>query len=344
MKGNLSRLFVRQASNLGAAGVRKGSGFVTSTVLLRDDRLGKVTDITPDRQNPELFWIAGLKNIMAIQPDGRVTSVIPVPVGTFDFHWVDLDNKAALINAGSWVSAPFLLDANGKTVWSYSSESTGVNNMTACYNILGDNKTEFVVGFNGAGGVHLLDENGHLVWKVPEVNVWHVEAQDLNDDGKVKIVHSDSKGKLVVRNPDGMVLKEYQPPVYVSNFTLTDWINPDGPTAALLPDQTKYVFYSFTKGAIVAEWESGIDISQGKTRANWVVWNPASGKSLAILTTFILNKQSVLTIYSEAGQMQYQEVFPEACEGLGVVDGTTPGSHFLLCGGDGQVIQYQKPQ
>jgi hypothetical protein len=280
--------------------------------------------------------------MMSVQPNGQVVSSLALSNGMVHFRWIDLDNKTTLFDMGSWTSPAALYDASGKTVWSYTQDG-GVNNANACYNILGNSKTEFVVGFNGTAGVHLLDETGHVVWKVPENNVWHVEASDLNDDGKVKIVHSNAEGKLVVRNPDGTVLQTYTPPVPVSDFTLTDWINPDGPTAAVISDQTKYMFFSFSKNAPVAEWESGFKLKPGKTRACWVVWNPDSGKSLALLTTYSLSRQALLTIYSEAGQMQYQEIFPEACESLGMVDGPAPGSHVLLVGLENKVIKYQKP-
>jgi hypothetical protein len=343
LKDNFDK-FIATATDvhLGAPGVRSGQGFVNSSVLVQDDRLGNVMDVTSDRQNPSLVWVAGKKCMMSVQTDGKIMSAVKLPIAPYHFRWVDLNNKTTLMNTGSWVSPASLFDSNGNVKWSYSPEG-GINDTTACYNILGDNKTEFIVGFNGDAGIHLLDAQGHLVWKVSESNVWHIEAQDLNDDGKVKIVHSNAEGKLVVRNSDGSIQVTFNPPVYVKDFTLTDWINENGPTAIVFPNETKYTFWSISKSAPVTEWESGFKLKTGKTRAQWVVWNPESGKSLALLTTFALSHQALLTIYSEAGEMQYQEVLPEACEGLGMVDGPTPGSHVLLLGLENKVIQYQKP-
>ncbi len=342
LKGNFDKFIATAtAVHLGQPGVRSGQGFVNPTVLVQDDRLGNVMDATSDRQNPALIWVAGKKCMMSVQTDGKIISVVTLPSAPYHFRWVDVNNKTTLLNTGSWVSPASLFNANGQEVWSYSSGS-GINDTTACYNLLGDSKTEFVVGLNG-GGLHLLDARGHLVWSVSEKNVWHVEAQDLNEDGNIKIVYSNADGQLVVRNPDSNLLVTYNPPVSVTDFTLTDWINDNGPTAIVFPNGSKYTFWSISKSAPVADWESGFRLKTGKTRAQWVVWNPESGKSLALLTTFALSHQALLTIYSEAGEMQYQEVLPEACEGLGMVDGPTPGSHVLLLGMENKVIQYQKP-
>src|SRR5579872_5258197 len=211
LKSGLLGSFAHPA-NLGPAGVKKGEGFVTTSLLIQDDRLGKVMDITPDRQDPSLIWLAGQQNMLSIRPNGQVVSAVPVPVTGWQYRWLDLDNKTALMNVGSWTNPSFLLGPDGNIVWSYGVEG-GIDSMAACFNILGDNKTEFVVGFNGSKGIHLLDETGKLVWQVPEKNVWHVEAEDLNDDGKVKIVNSNAAGQLVVRNPDGSLLAQYKPPV-----------------------------------------------------------------------------------------------------------------------------------
>ncbi|HTA77199.1 MAG TPA: hypothetical protein VK791_08575, partial [bacterium] len=274
--------------------------------------------------------------------DGKIMSAVTLPTAPYHFRWVDLNNKTTLLNTGSWTSPASLFDSNGNVKWSYSTDGN-IDDTCACYNLLGDNKTEFLVGFNGGGGIHLLDANGRKVWDVSEKNVWHIEAQDLNEDGKIKIVHSNADGKLVVRSPEGNVVVIYNPPVFVTDFTLTDWINENGPTAIVFPDQTKYMFWSISKSAPVTEWESGFKLKTGKTRAQWVVWNPDSGKSLALLTTYVLSHEALLTIYSETGEMQYQEVLPEGCEGLGVADGPTPGSHVLLLGMEDKVFEYQKP-
>jgi len=343
LKDNFDK-FITSATavHLGQPGVRSGQGFVNPSILVQDDRLGNVMDVTSDRQNPSLIWVAGKNSIMSVQSDGKIMRSVALPTNYYHFRWIDLNNKTTLLSTGSWIRPAALFDSNAQVIWSYTQEG-GIDDTTACFNILGDNKTEFVVGFHGSNGIHLLDASGHLVWKVDEKNVWHIEARDLNDDGKIKIVHSNAAGKLVVRNPDGSIQVAYNPPVYVADFTLTDWINDNGPTAIIIPNETKYMFWSISKSAPVTEWESGFKLKTGKTRAQWVVWNPESGKSLALLTTFALSHQSLLTIYSEAGEMQYQEVLPEACEGLGMVDGPTPGSHMLLLGLENKVIQYQKP-
>jgi hypothetical protein len=342
LKDTYDKFITTAVYNLGTPGVRTGQGFVKPTVLIQDNRLGPVMDVTSDRQDPTLIWIAGKKCIMSVQSDGKVVNAFTLPNAAYHFRLIDLNNKIALFNTGSWMTPTSLFDTLGNVIWSYTDDGK-VNDAMACYNILGNNKTQFVVGLNGSDGIRLLTETGYVVWKVPEKNVSHVEACDLNDDGKIKIVHNNADGKLIVRNSDGSLLATDTPPVFVTDFTLTDWINSDGPTAAVIPDQTKYMFFSLSKAAPVTEWETGFKLKTGKTRACWVVWNPNSGKSLALLTTYALSHQALLTIYSESGEMQFQEVIPEACEGIGMVDGPMQGSHVLLIGLENKVIQYQKP-
>ena len=50
---------------------------------------------------------------------------------------------------------------------------------TAAGDVDGDGRLEFVVGFNGGGGVRLLDSTEKMRWRKPDGNVWHVEIADL---------------------------------------------------------------------------------------------------------------------------------------------------------------------
>ncbi len=40
-------------------------------------------------------------------------------------------------------------------------------------------------------------------WKKDEGNVWHIEMLDIKGDGHDKIIHSDAKGNLLVRDAQG---------------------------------------------------------------------------------------------------------------------------------------------
>jgi hypothetical protein len=66
------------------------------------------------------------------------------------------------------------MDATGKPLWSYGAGSNGVDDMVAG-DLNGDGLLQFAVGFNGGGGIHLLNSQGKKLWEFPDGNVWHVE-------------------------------------------------------------------------------------------------------------------------------------------------------------------------
>jgi hypothetical protein len=66
-----------------------------------------------------------------------------------------------------------------------------------------DGTMEFVVAWNGGGGVQLRNRAGEIIWKRRDANVWHVEIVDTDNDGKAEIVHSNASGHLVIRDQQG---------------------------------------------------------------------------------------------------------------------------------------------
>src|SRR5437879_5169526 len=88
-----------------------------------------------------------------------------------------------------------------------------------------DGKSTVVVGFNGGGGLVLVNSKGKKIWEKPESNVWHVETLDIKRDGHREILNTNAGGQLLVRNATGEVIAQYLPGYYVSHFSLTRWGN-----------------------------------------------------------------------------------------------------------------------
>jgi hypothetical protein len=111
----------------------------------------------------------------------------------------------------SWVVPVTLFDKEGRVAWSSNESSAAGVDDSVAGDIYGDGKSSVVIGFNGGGGVALLDGRGKTLWKREESNVWHVETLDTNGDGRGEILPSNAKGQLLVRNGNGDVIARYLP-------------------------------------------------------------------------------------------------------------------------------------
>jgi hypothetical protein len=75
-----------------------------------------------------------------------------------------------------------------------------------------------IVGYNGGGGLHVLNDQGHLVWKTTEIgNVWHVTSGDLWGFGGTQVVTTSAAGLVHVfseggRTPSVRLPVERRPP------------------------------------------------------------------------------------------------------------------------------------
>lgn len=112
----------------------------------------------------------------------------------------------------SWAVPATLSDKEGQVRWR-SKSWPGIDDSVSG-DVNGDGKLSVVIGFNGGGGLLLLDGQGKELWKKEESNVWHVETLDTNGDGREEILHSNAKGELLVRNGNGDVIARYLPNFY----------------------------------------------------------------------------------------------------------------------------------
>jgi len=90
---------------------------------------------------------------------------------------------------GGWQPGAFI-DENGRLVWQPEIDSA-MDDLTAG-DLDGDGGLEFVVGYNGRGGVRCYDITGRPRWRKDDGNVWHVEIVDTDGDGQAEIVHSNA--------------------------------------------------------------------------------------------------------------------------------------------------------
>jgi hypothetical protein len=219
----------------------------------------------------------------------------------------------------SWAAPATLFDKEGRVVWRSDETWPGVDDSVAG-DVYGDGKMSVAIGFNGGGGVALLDGQGKTLWKKDDTNVWHVEMLDTNGDGRDEILHSNAKSQLLVRSGNGDVAAQYLPGFYVSHFALTRWGQEARPSHILVPVSEssdgccKPTFVLLdTNGKKVAELESPMGNLFNRMSALPIRFGKGS-EYFAVLENRL--ERSMLLLYGEDRKIAYQEILDEPCLGM----------------------------
>jgi hypothetical protein len=220
----------------------------------------------------------------------------------------------------SWASDVVFFDRRGQKRWSYPRGlSQGVDDAA----VLEDTGSfAVVVGFNGGGGVVLLDGEGKKLWERPDANVWHVETMALDHDGHKTILHSDVSGHLIVRDASGQQIASYSLGTYISEFAPTRWGNESRPTHVLVPSMLSSdgcckpgFLVSDAAGKTVAQLDA--PLGDLLNRAHGTPIEFAKGEVYyAALKSDRTRGRSILFLYDSHSRIAYQEVLGEVCSGL----------------------------
>lgn len=209
---------------------------VTKKVFLEDKRLGVITDIvfqSDPYEKSKMTILAGTMGALFTDA-GLPAKFVPFEKKQAHVNFILLNSQGTygFMNRGAWCSDARVMDASGKHIWSYRAGGNGIDDMVSG-DIDGDSLPEFAVGFNGGGGIHLLNNQGKKLWEFPDANVWHVEMADLNGDGHKHIVHSNACGQITVRDKQGKVISKHEPEPYFSYFSLIRWPDANSPERLL---------------------------------------------------------------------------------------------------------------
>lgn len=244
----------------------------------------------------------------------------------------------------SWAVDVVLFDKTGQERWSYpGGVLTGIDD-SVMGDLGGDGNSKVVIGFNGNGGLVVLDGDGKKLWKKGEGNVWHVETLDIRGDGRREILHSNAQGQLLVREASGEVIAHYLPNHYVSYFALTRWGAESQPSHILVPtketgDQCcKPVFLVLdAEGRIVTHLDASLGDLMHEVEGTPVRYS-RNVEYYAVLQSKESLKRSVLSLYDHEGQIAYQEVLGDYCLGITALPGEVRDR--LLIGCSGKVWEY----
>lgn len=300
--------------------------------------VGDVSDIWIDQKSKKLVVAGDIGaatgpldgpsssiHVVAKFPPQQTTRVSIVPVGK-DCHF---------LSRGSWGQPGFLADLRGKKLWTESAESA-VND-TAFGAIGSPAKTMFVVGYNGGGGVSLLDSSGAKLWNQPDGNVWHVEVMN-EKSAPAKIIHSNAGGVITVRDESGSIVSKSKAPFYFDNFSLCEYPKHSG-KQFLVSATDGYLWLLRTDGSVEKKLIAPIDERFNLARTIPISFGGNHVDCLATVVSWRLWKRSVLYVYSSAGELVYQETFPDEHPSLAALTGSG-ASETLLVGGRNKVMRY----
>lgn len=326
---------------LAEPGIILSSNFISKELFFQDSRLSVISDIVYgelDSSPGFEIGIASSKGAVFLDFDSKIklVTLFNSPADHVDFFDVDSDGVYEFINRGSWCVDASLIDHQGNVVWTYGG-TPGVDDMSAGDMDL-DGVADFVVGFNGGGGVHLVDINGKKTWKQSDGNVWHVEFVDIDGDGKLEIIHSNAAGQLTVRDRQGNVINRTKPAPYFSDFSICRWPTQDDREYALLAEDDTIWLFDFN-GKSIKQYSAPKCGSLGGARGIAFTIGKLSGY-FAVIVNFSNWKKAILYIYTPQGQLEYQEILPEASAAIATVKLDSSGKDVLLIGGNGRVWKY----
>jgi len=308
------------------AGVRVGDRWLAIDVLYDDARLGSITQIVK-RANGELA-IVGAKAAIFLPGAGGTAAARAVrfaePAGHPELvEWPDGQPRFVDRGGGGWQTGA-LIDVDGRRLWQ-PERRDGMDDLAAG-DVDGDGLPEFVVGYNGGQGVHLLDATGKARWAETDSNVWHVDIVDTDGDGKAEIIHSNAAGQLTVRDARGKVLRRAGLSVsgYLSDFSLVRWPPPEAGVLHSGDGATEIL---------------GFD---GKVRASLVTPDsPSLGEASGVAARFGADDYLVLAlsarswdrtqlfVFDKGGALRYREVVVGNCRAVAAPE---PDAFLFGCG------------
>jgi hypothetical protein len=318
---------------LQAAGVVTNPDGVTKATFIdiafRDSPGGKTREII----------LAGTQGALIVGPDRSSRFVhFEDRQDHVDHIRLDRQGTSGFMNRGAWCSDALVMDESGHILWRCSAREIGIDDM-ASGDVNGDGNPEYAVGFNGGGGVRLLDTNGRQLWGEPDANVWHVEFVDVDGDGHQEIVHSNAGGEITVRDSRGRIVSKSRPPCYFSEFSLILWPDASSPER-LLQAHNDTIWILDAAATPLARFSAPASGSLGGARGTLVAFQGGTSV-LATAIDFSNWDRSILYLHDLSGKLLYQEVLPESCRSLAVMPAEGSKVESLLVGCAGKVFEYR---
>ncbi len=337
---------LERPEGLNITGVLIGSEILNKSLFYKNKQFDYITDIVELDLDPDPgleIGLASTNGATFINNNSDTISKVMFESWLNHVEIIDInnDNTYEFMNRGSWLSGASTYDHHGEEIWTYTYEDRGTDDACAG-DIDNDGQLEFVVGFNGGGGVHLLDENGDNVWVKPDGNVWHVEMVDTNNDSTFEIVHSNVSGDITVRNGKGKVISknEVSPHHYLSDFSISSWPGSNDSKYIISCDEVGIWIINFS-GETVIQLKAPRCEDLGFARGLPVKLMNDQPEYFAVIVAYKNWERSILYLYNITNDLVYQEILPEVCNSIAAVTLNDPETEVLLIGGEGEVWKYE---
>ncbi|MBA3052370.1 MAG: VCBS repeat-containing protein [Candidatus Omnitrophica bacterium] len=331
-------------------GILVGESFISKSIFLESKRLGRVHNIVRGDLDAApgaeigITWDTCDQNGGAIfcNDDGEIISTVIFSSRAMNSTIIDVekDGICEFLSGGSWSRKVLLLNHNGTPEWIFSSKR-GVNGLGYA-DIDGDGKLEFALSFNGGGVVRLLESNGELIWKSDDSNAWHIEMADTNQDGNLEIISSNSRGSIKIRDKEGNILSDVRPEIYFNKFTISPWPSSKDREYIITSRKDEKVYVMDFGGKTIAKYNAPKTIKTLNICAAPIRLTKDKPQYFAVLIKLLASwRRSILYLYDDKGNIAYQEIIPDICESICVIDADKSGSQKILIGGTGKVWQYE---